>query len=101
MYKRQYNECLSIWLSRKNSFHRDVIEEMAKNYAAGACYHIGEIAKAKKMFIETGDIISYVFCINKEGDVYKRQLRAYPDNASNTKNQRFLIHILPKPGVIN
>ena len=28
-------------------------------------------------------------------------LRAYPDNASNTKNQRFLIHILPKPGVIN
>ena len=27
---RQYNECLSIWLSRKNSFHRDVIEEMAK-----------------------------------------------------------------------
>lgn len=67
---RQYNECLSIWLSRKNSFHRDVIEEMAKNYAAGACYHIGEIAKAKKMFIETGDIISYVFCINKEGKTY-------------------------------
>ena len=28
-------------------------------------------------------------------------LRAYPDNASNTKNQRFLIHILPKPGIIN
>lgn len=28
-------------------------------------------------------------------------LRAYPDNASNKKNQRFLIHILPKPGVIN
>lgn len=28
-------------------------------------------------------------------------LRAYPDNASNKKNQRFLIHILPKPGIIN
>lgn len=27
-------------------------------------------------------------------------LRAYPDNALNTKNQRFLIHILPKPGII-
>ena len=67
---RQYNGCLSIWLGRKNSFHRDVIEEMAKNYVAGACYHIGEIAKAKKMFIETGDIISYVFCINKEGKTY-------------------------------
>ena len=28
-------------------------------------------------------------------------LRVSPDNASNKKNQRFLIHILPKPGVIN
>ena len=27
-------------------------------------------------------------------------MRAYPDNAGNKKNQRFLIHILPKPGVI-
>ena len=66
----QYNECLSIWLNRKRSFHKDVIEEMARNYAAGAYYHIGEIAKAKRMFIETGDITSYVFCINKEGKTY-------------------------------
>lgn len=28
-------------------------------------------------------------------------LRVYPDNATNTNNQRFLIHILPKPGVID
>lgn len=27
-------------------------------------------------------------------------MRAYPDNAGNKKNQRFLIHILPKPGII-
>lgn len=27
-------------------------------------------------------------------------LRAQPDNESNEKNQRFLIHIIPKPGVI-
>lgn len=27
-------------------------------------------------------------------------MRAYPDNADNEKNQRFLIHILPKPGII-
>jgi len=27
-------------------------------------------------------------------------MRSYPDNAGNKKNQRFLIHILPKPGVI-
>lgn len=27
-------------------------------------------------------------------------MRVYPDNASNKKNQRFLIHILPKPGII-
>ena len=27
-------------------------------------------------------------------------LRSLPDNARNKKNQRFLIHILPKPGVI-
>lgn len=27
-------------------------------------------------------------------------LRILPDNATNKKNQRFLIHILPKPGVI-
>lgn len=26
--------------------------------------------------------------------------RAQPDNASNTANQRFLIHIVPKPGII-
>ena len=67
---RQYNECLNVWLGHKVFFHGDVIQEMAQNYAAGACYHIGEIAKAKKMFIETGDIISYVFCINKEGKTY-------------------------------
>lgn len=28
-------------------------------------------------------------------------MRSYPDNASNYKNQRFLIHILPKPGTID
>ena len=28
-------------------------------------------------------------------------MRAQPDNASNEKNQRFLIHIIPKPGVID
>ncbi|MGM9799852.1 MAG: hypothetical protein ACI30M_04125 [Muribaculaceae bacterium] len=28
-------------------------------------------------------------------------MRSYPDNASNEKNQRFLIHILPKPGIVN
>lgn len=27
-------------------------------------------------------------------------MRSYPDNSSNKKNQRFLIHILPKPGII-
>lgn len=27
-------------------------------------------------------------------------MRAYPDDANNKNNQRFLIHILPKPGVI-
>ena len=27
-------------------------------------------------------------------------MRSYPDNAGNKKNQRFLIHILPKPGII-
>lgn len=27
-------------------------------------------------------------------------MRSYPDNAGNKNNQRFLIHILPKPGVI-
>jgi hypothetical protein len=27
-------------------------------------------------------------------------LRAQPDNASNTANQRFLIHVIPKPGII-
>lgn len=27
-------------------------------------------------------------------------LRAFPDNATNEKNQRFLIHIIPKPGII-
>lgn len=27
-------------------------------------------------------------------------MRAYPDNAGNKNNQRFLIHILPKPGII-
>ena len=27
-------------------------------------------------------------------------MRVYPDNAGNKKNQRFLIHILPKPGII-
>ena len=67
---RQYNECLNIWLERKNFFHKGVIEEMAKNYAAGAYYHIGEITKAKRMFTETGDIVSYVFCMNKEGKTY-------------------------------
>lgn len=69
---RQYNECLNIWLERKNFFHKGVIEEMAKNYAAGAYYHIGEITKAKRMFTETGDICSYVFCMNKEGKTYNR-----------------------------
>lgn len=28
-------------------------------------------------------------------------MRSYPDNANNEKNQRFLIHIIPKPGVID
>ena len=28
-------------------------------------------------------------------------MRSLPDNASNEKNQRFLIHIIPKPGVID
>lgn len=27
-------------------------------------------------------------------------MRSYPDNDTNKKNQRFLIHILPKPGII-
>lgn len=27
-------------------------------------------------------------------------MRSYPDNSLNKKNQRFLIHILPKPGII-
>ena len=27
-------------------------------------------------------------------------MRSYPDNATNRNNQRFLIHILPKPGII-
>lgn len=27
-------------------------------------------------------------------------MRSYPDNSTNEKNQRFLIHILPKPGII-
>lgn len=27
-------------------------------------------------------------------------MRSNPDNATNNKNQRFLIHILPKPGII-
>lgn len=27
-------------------------------------------------------------------------MRSYPDNADNKNNQRFLIHILPKPGII-
>lgn len=69
---RQYNECLNIWLNRKNFFHKGVVEEMAKNYAAGAYYHIGEVTKAKRMFTETGDICSYVFCMNKEGKTYNR-----------------------------
>ena len=28
-------------------------------------------------------------------------MRAMPDNETNEKNQRFLIHIIPKPGVID
>ena len=28
-------------------------------------------------------------------------MRSQPDNANNEKNQRFLIHILPKPGIIS
>ena len=35
------------------------------------------------------------------GSGTKGTMRVLPDNASNEKNQRFLIHILPKPGIIS
>ena len=90
---RQYNECLSIWLNRKTSFHSGVIQEMAQNYAAGAYYHIGEEAKAKKMFIETGDISSYVFCMNKEGKSYNRY-DMLPILYRRAPNDKRLLHLI-------
>ena len=34
------------------------------------------------------------------GSGTKGTMRSEPDNSTNKKNQRFLIHILPKPGII-
>ena len=67
---RQYNECLNVWLGHKVFFHGDVIQEMAQNYAAGAYFHIGQKEKAKRIFMKSGDINSYIFCLNKEGKTY-------------------------------
>lgn len=35
------------------------------------------------------------------GSGQKGAMRAMPDNKNNTANQRFLIHIMPKPGIID
>ncbi len=65
---RQYTECLNLWLERKNTFRKGVIQEMAKGYAAGAYCRIGEFETAKEMFTEIGDISSYLYCLNQEGE---------------------------------
>ncbi|MDE6272032.1 MAG: OmpA family protein [Muribaculaceae bacterium] len=46
--------------------------------------------------IDFGNKCEIIVCgSGKEG-----VMRSQPDNASNEKNQRFLIHIIPKPGII-
>lgn len=67
---RQYSECLNLWLERKPNFQEKVIFDMAKGYVAGAFFHLGETEIAKKMFIEVGDIYSYIFCLQMEGKPY-------------------------------
>lgn len=67
---RQYSECLNLWLERKPDFQEKVILNMAKGYVAGAFFHLGETEIAKRMFIEVGDIYSYIFCLQMEGKPY-------------------------------
>lgn len=67
---RQYSECLNIWIDRKREFRNNIISDMARGYVAGAYFHMGETEKAKRMFIEVGDVHSYLFCIQMEGKSY-------------------------------
>lgn len=47
--------------------------------------------------IEFGDECEVIVC----GSGQNGAMRAMPDNKNNTANQRFLIHIMPKPGIID
>ena len=67
---RQYDECLNLWIERNQYFQEKVIRNMAKGYVAGALFHLGEVEKAKEIFIEVGDICSYLFCLQKDGQLY-------------------------------
>ena len=67
---RQYSDCLNLWIDKKHVFRQNIIFSMAKGYAAGAFYHVGEKEIAKRMFIEVGDIYSYLFCQQMEGKPY-------------------------------
>ena len=67
---RQYSDCLNLWIDKKHVFRQNIIFSMAKGYAAGAFYHVGEKEIAKRMFIEVGDIFSYLFCQQMEGKPY-------------------------------
>lgn len=45
---RQYNECVNIWLKRRTSFHRDVIQEMAQIMRPGYTIISASMQKRKK-----------------------------------------------------
>lgn len=51
----------------------------------------------KQQGIDFGDKCEVIVCGSGQDGV----MRAQPDNRYNEKNQRFLIHILPKPGVLD
>lgn len=59
---QQYGDCINLWLEKQHEFSEGVIKEMAVDYIAGCYIRLKQPAKAKELYLSTGDPNAAVQC---------------------------------------
>lgn len=90
-YAHRYDECVELWHKVENRMITPVLRRMILNYAGGAYFNLGLKEKAEEVFIECGDMDSFVRCYD-DGRVDKMKMIELINKINpNTEYIRYLV----------
>lgn len=92
-----YDDCINFWNKSKQLFNDNILRKMAAAYAAGAYYHIGDVAKAGELYLESDDLYLAYMCLNKgKEDYYLWMYKNHPNNKLLLKKLQSDIHSIER-----